>query len=377
MVSARAASLREQGRDIISLGVGEPDFDTPEHVKAAARDAIDAGDTKYTVVSGTTSLREAIVGKLERENSLSYSVDDILVSSGAKQSVYNLVMACLDEGDEAIVPAPYWVSYPDMVRLAGAEPVIIDTGIEDGFKVTPTQLEAAITERTRLLMLNSPSNPTGACYSRAELTALGEVLAAHPGIIIMSDDIYERIYWDAEPFCNIAMACPELKGRTVVVNGVSKSYAMTGWRIGYTAAPPQLTGAMKTVQSQSTTCAPSMSQAAAAVALSGDQSFVDDMVVAFKRRHDFVVERLNRGNGIRCLEAQGAFYAFPDVRGAIAALDGVDDDIALAEYLLEKAEVAVVPGTAFGAPGYIRLSFATGDDTLHRALDRIDSALST
>ena len=375
-VSARSAELKAQGRDIIALGAGEPDFDTPEHIKEAARAAIDAGDTKYTLSDGTPALREAICRKLARQNGLDYEPSQVVVSNGAKHSLINVLLALVGPGDEVIVPAPYWVSYPDMVKLAQGVPVIIRAGIETGFKVTPEQLEAAITPQTRLLMLNSPSNPTGVCYSRADWERLGEVLRRHPRVAIASDDIYELIYWDEEPFSNIVMACPDLYERTVIVNGVSKGYAMTGWRIGYTAASPEITGAMKKIQGQMTSNASSISQAAAVAALDGDHGCVRDMVEVFRQRHDFVVERLNRGNGVRCLEAQGAFYAFPDVRGAIEALDGIDNDIELATHLIEGCGVALVPGTAFGSPGYLRLSYATAMEELEQAMDRLDQALS-
>jgi aspartate aminotransferase len=373
VVSSRAAELRAAGRDIVSLGAGEPDFDTPAHVKEAAKQAIDAGFTKYTVVDGIPELKSAIVAKLKRDNDLEYGPKQILVSCGAKHSIFNALQALLGPGDEALIPAPYWVSYPDMVLLAGATPVIVSAGIETGFKMTPEQLAAAITPKTRLLMMNSPSNPTGVCYGRAELAALGEVLLEHPRITVVSDDIYELISWGEEPVCNIVTACPELYERSIVINGMSKAYAMTGWRIGYAAAPEPVTNAMKKIQGQSTSCPSSISQVAAATALDGDHQCVRDMVKVFKERHDYVVERLNRGNGIRCLPAQGAFYAFPDVRGALEAMDGIDDDVGLAEHLLEEAGVALVPGTAFGAPGYLRLSYATSNENLEKALDRMDS----
>ena len=377
VVGSRAAELRAEGRDIISLGAGEPDFDTPAHVKQAAKAALDAGFTKYTVVDGTPELKDAIIAKFARDNQLEYRRDQILVSCGAKHSIFNAMQALLDPGDEVIVPAPYWVSYPDMAMLCGAVPVFVDAGIESGFKMTPPALEGAITPRTRMLILNSPSNPTGVCYNRDELAALGEVLAARADIVIVSDDIYEHILWADEPFSNILNACPGLRDQTIVVNGVSKAYAMTGWRIGYAAGHPDVIRAMKKIQGQSTSCPASVSQRAAEVALNGDHQCVRDMVKVFRQRHDYVVGRLNRGNGVRCLKAQGAFYAFPDVRGAIEALDGIDDDVALAEYLLEEAGVALVPGSAFGTPGYLRLSYATGHENLEKALDRMDRVFGT
>ena len=373
VVASRAAELRAEGRYIVSLGAGEPDFDTPAHIKEAAKNAIDRGFTKYTVVDGIPELKAAIIAKLKRDSDLEYDAKQILVSCGAKHSIFNAFEALLSPGDEAIIPAPYWVSYPDMVLLCDGKSVIVESGIETGFKITPEQLEAAITPRSRLLMLNSPSNPTGVCYTRADLVALGEVLLRHPRVMVVSDDIYELITWGDAPFCNIVTACPGLYERTVVVNGVSKAYAMTGWRIGYAAGPEVLINAMKKVQGQSTSCAASISQVAAAAALDGDHRCVTDMVKVFKERHDYVVERLNRGNGVRCLPAQGAFYAFPDMRGALDAMPEVKDDVALAERLLVDAGVALVPGSAFGAPGYLRLSFATSTENLSKALDRMDS----
>lgn len=374
-IVALAAELRASGRNIISMGAGEPDFDTPQFIKDAAIAAIEAGETKYTPIDGTAGLKDAIRAKFSRDNGLEYSREQILVSCGGKQSLFNLCIALLGPGDEAIIPAPYWVSYPDMVLLAEAEPVIIDTGIDHDFKITAQQLQDAITDRTRLLFLNSPSNPTGASYSRAELEALGEVLAAHPRVVIASDDIYEPVHWAAEPFTSFATACPGLFERTVTVNGVSKSYAMTGWRIGYAAGPKELISAMKTVQSQSTTNPCSVSQAAAQAALQGDQSCVAEMVAAYRERHDFLVPALNDIDGFECRPGDGAFYAFPRVTGAIRRL-GLADDTAFCEHLINKADVALVPGSAFGAPGYVRFSFACSVDDLQEAVTRIKRALS-
>lgn len=373
-VTAHAKALRDAGQDIIGLGAGEPDFDTPDHIKAAAIAAIQAGDTKYTAVDGTPALKRAIIGKFRRDNQLEYSPEHILVSVGGKQTFFNLVQALLDAGDEVIIPAPYWVSYPDMVLLADGAPVIIEAGIEQRFKVTPAQLEAAITDRTRLFVINSPSNPTGVAYSRAELEALGEVLRRHPQVLIASDDMYEHIVWSEEPFTNIVNACPDLYDRTIVMNGVSKAYSMTGWRIGYAGGPARLIGAMKKVQSQSTSNPASISQAAAQAALEGDQSCVTDMLKAFKQRHDYLVEALNGLPGISCLPGDGTFYAFPDIHDAMRAA-GIEDDVEFAEKLLAEAGVAVVPGSAFGAPGYMRLSFATSLDTLQAAISRISDWL--
>lgn len=375
-VTARAQQLKAQGKDVIGLGAGEPDFDTPEHIKQAAIRAIRDGFTKYTAVEGTPGLRRAVCAKFERENGLKFTPDQVLVSVGGKQSFYNLAQALLEEGDEALIPAPYWVSYPDIVLLAGATPVVVSAGIEQTFKIAPEQLEQAITPKTRLFVINSPSNPTGSVYTRAELAGLGEVLRRHPQVVIATDDMYEHILWMDEPFANILNACPDLADRTMVLNGVSKAYAMTGWRIGYCAGPKPIITAMANIQSQSTSNATSIAQVAAEAALSGDQACIVPMVRAFKERHDYVVDRLNRLRGVRCLASQGAFYAFPDFRQAIAAA-GVKDDVALAEQLLERAGVALVPGSAFGAPGYLRLSFATSMKTLEAALDRLEQFLNT
>ncbi|MGB5605764.1 MAG: pyridoxal phosphate-dependent aminotransferase [Gammaproteobacteria bacterium] len=375
-VTARVAELRAAGKDIIGLGAGEPDFDTPDHIKAAAIAAINAGFTRYTAVDGTPSLKQAIIDTFRRDNGFEYKLDQILVSCGGKQSFYNMAQALLNPGDEVIIPAPYWVSYPDMVRLAEGEPVIIRAGVDTGFKITPDQLQGAINNRTRLFVINSPSNPTGVAYSKAELGALGEVLKMHPHVLIATDDMYEHILWNELPFCNILNACPELYDRTMVLNGVSKAYAMTGWRIGYAGGPAELIKAMKKVQSQSTSNPASISQAAAQAALEGDQSCIQPMLAAFKERHDYLVAALNGIPGINCLPADGTFYCFPHVEAVINRLDGVNDDIEFAEYLLDHAGVALVPGSAFGAPGYVRFSFAIGLDVLKDAIGRITSALS-
>lgn len=374
-VTAKATELKRAGRDVLGLGAGEPDFDTPEHIKAAAVEAIRAGRTKYTGVEGIPELRAAICEKFRRDNQIDYQPDQVLVSCGAKQSIYNLAMALLGPGDEVIIPAPYWVSYPDIVLLADATPVIVSADAAQHFKITPAQLEAAITPRTRLLILNSPSNPTGVAYTRAELEALAEVLRAHPQVMSATDDIYEHIYWGQEPFCSLLTAAPDLHERVVTINGVSKVYAMTGWRIGYAAGPRKLIGAMNKLQGQSTSNPCSISQYASLAALSGDQSCVAEMSVAFRQRHDWLVNALNELPGFSCLPADGAFYAFPDVSGAIAALDSVDDDTGFAEYLLETSGVAVVPGIAFGAPGHVRLSYACSLETLQEAVRRMAAAL--
>jgi len=376
-VTARAAALKAEGKDIIGLGAGEPDFDTPEHIKRAAVDAIKGGFTKYTAVDGTPSLKAAIIAKYKRDNALEYTPNQILVSCGGKQSFYNLCQALLNDGDEVIIPAPYWVSYPDMALLAGGVPVILHAGVDQGFKITPEQLAAAINAKTRLVVINSPSNPTGVIYTKAELLALGEVLRAHPHVLIASDDMYEHIWWADEPFSNIVNACPDLYGRTVVMNGVSKAYSMTGWRIGYCGGPERLIKAMKKVQSQSTSNPTSISQVAAEAALNGDQGCINVMLQAFVARHDYVLERLNRLKGVVALPSQGAFYSFPDMSEAIANFDGVSNDVEFAEYLLVEAGVALVPGSAFGADGCMRLSFATSKDNLTKALDRIEAVLGT
>ena len=375
-ITSKAAELRAQGKDIIGLGAGEPDFDTPDHIKQAAIEAINAGKTKYTPVDGTPGLKKAVIDKFKRENGLDYEAGQILVSSGGKQSFFNMALALLNDGDEAIIPAPYWVSYPDMVKVAGGVPVILETDLDSRFKITPQQLEQAITPKTRLFVINSPSNPSGMAYSKEELAALGEVLKKHPDIVIATDDMYEHILWTGQPFVNIVNACPELYDRTVVMNGVSKAYSMTGWRIGYAGRPQKLIAAMKKVQSQSTSNPASISQAAAEAALSGDQQCVKDMVKAFKERHDYVVDALNKLPGVTCAPGDGTFYAFPDFSGAIADMDGVESCTDLAAQLLETAEVALVPGSAFGAPGCLRLSFAVGMDTLVEAISRIEKALS-
>jgi aspartate aminotransferase len=373
-ITAQAAALKAAGQDIIGLGAGEPDFDTPQHIKQAAIDAINAGFTKYTAVGGTPQLKEAVCRKFARDNGLNYEPRQILVSCGGKHSFFNLAQALLDPGDEVIIPAPYWVSYPDMVQLAEGKPVIVEAGIEAGFKITPAQLEAAITPRTKLVVINSPSNPTGVTYSKAELVALGEVLERHPQVLVATDDIYEHIRWGDEPFNNILSAYPSLVERGIALNGVSKTYSMTGWRIGYAGGPEWLIKAMTNIQSQSTSNPTSIAQVAATAALDGDQGCIGEMVEAFKQRHDYVVGRLNALPGVHCLPSQGAFYSFPDCREAMAGL-GVEDDVAFAEQLISQAGVAVVPGSAFGAQGYLRLSFATSLDNLSKALDRIEAFL--
>jgi aspartate aminotransferase len=374
-MTARAAKLKAEGKDIIGLAAGEPDFDTPVHISDAGVDAIRKGLTRYTAVDGTAELKDAIIGKFKRDNELSYDRTQILVSSGAKQTCFNACAALLDPGDECVIPAPYWVSYPDMVLLADGVPVTVSAGPSQGYKITAAQLAAAITPRTKLFIINSPNNPTGAAYTKAELQALGEVLAKHPQIVIASDEMYEHIYWAAEPFTSFAQANPHLYERTITINGVSKAYAMTGWRIGYCGAPKEIVAAMSTIQGQSTSNASSISQRAATVALNGDQSCVAEMNKAFKARHDFVVAGLNAIPGISCLPGAGTFYAFANVEGAMRSL-ALKDDNEFAEYLLLHAGVAVVPGSGFGAPDHMRISFATSMDMLKDALRRIERVIS-
>ena len=374
-VTALAARLKAEGKDVIGLGAGEPDFDTPAHISAAGVQAINSGFTRYTNVDGVPELKDAIIAKFQRDNGIKYERNQILVSSGAKQTIFNLCMAVLDPGDEVIIPAPYWVSYPDMALLADGVPVTPYAGPEQGYKITPAQLAAAITPRTRLLLINSPSNPTGAAYSATEWRALGAVLLKHPRIVIGTDDMYEKIYWGSEPFTSLLTAVPELYDRTATINGCSKAYAMTGWRIGYCGGPKEIVTAMTTIQGQSTSNAASMSQKAAIAALNGDQGCVATMNRAFKERHDYIVAALNTLPGVACRPASGAFYAFADVSKAMAKL-GLKDDNAFAAYLINTVGVAVVPGSGFGAPGHMRLSYACSLETLQKAIERMRKALS-
>lgn len=375
-ITAKAKALKAEGKAIIGLGAGEPDFDTPEHIKTAAIDAINSGFTKYTAVGGTAELKQAVCDKFKQDNSLTYTPDQVLVSSGGKQSFYNLCQALLNDGDEVIISAPYWVSYPDMVILAGGKPVIINTGIAEGFKTSPQQIKAAITDKTRLVVINSPSNPTGICYTRKDLQAIGDVLKNHPDIIIASDDMYEHIVWSDEAFCTIAEVCPELYDQTITMNGVSKAYSMTGWRIGYAAGPEYLIKAMTKIQAQSTSNPCSISQAATLEALNGDQSCIKTMLKAFKERHDFVVDAVNNIPHMQALASQGAFYTFVNIQTLIEKTDGVNNDVEMSDYILSEAEVALVPGSAFGAPGYIRISFATSMDNLQLAIKRLQKLFS-
>lgn len=370
-----AAKLRDEGKDIISLGAGEPDFDTPIHIKEAAIKAVHDGYTKYTAIDGSADLKDAIQGKFNQDNNVNYSHEEILVSSGAKQTLFNLCMGLLSKGDEAIIPSPYWVSYPDMVRVADAKPVIIETQIENNFKITPHQLQMSINKNTRLLFLNSPSNPTGSCYTQKELIGLAEILIKYPNIIIAADDIYEKIYWGKSEFYSLVTAAPDLKKQIITINGVSKCYAMTGWRIGYAGGPKPIINAMKTIQSQSTSNPCSISQIAAIAALSGDQSCVKNMNVAYKERNNFLSDNLNNISGFECRKGEGAFYAFPKVSDAISN-SGLKNDIELVDLILNKAGVVMVPGTPFGAPGYVRLSFACSMEELKDAIQRLKEVLT-
>lgn len=369
-VAAKAAKMRAEGRDVIGLGTGEPDFDTPEHIKKAAISAIQSGFTKYTPVDGIPELKQAIQAKFKRDNGLDYQLNQILVSVGGKQSIYNLCQALLQEGDEVLIPAPYWVSYPDIVLLAGATPIIISTTPTARYKITPQQLTDAITPKTKLLFINSPSNPSGMAYTFTELQALAEVLKQHPQVLIATDDMYEHILW-SQPFVNILDACPALYSRTIVLNGVSKAYAMTGWRIGYAGGPATLIDAMKTVQSQSTSNPCSIAQKAAVAALNGGEETVHNMVKAFRERHDYVVQRLGAISGIEVIPADGTFYIFPNIQAIIERL-GLTNDLEFSEKLLQDVGVALVPGSAFGNEGCIRLSFATSMKTLQEALNRLE-----
>ncbi len=374
-ITARAAQMRAEGKDIIGLGAGEPDFDTPEHIKAAGIKAIESGHTKYTAVGGTASLKAAIIAKFKNDNGFDYQANQILVSSGGKQSFFNLAQALLNTGDEVIIPAPYWVSYPDMVLLADGVPVIVEATQAQEFKISAEQLEAAITDKTRLFVINSPSNPTGSAYSLEELKAIAEVLKKYPNIIIATDDMYEHILWKKDSFVNILNAAPELYDRIMVLNGVSKAYSMTGWRIGYAAGNADLIKAMTKIQSQSTSNPCSISQAAAEEALVGDQSCIDTMMVEFKKRHDAVVTELNTIEGVDCLTTNGTFYVFPNIEGLMTRLEGVNNDLDFAEYMIEKAGVAIVPGSAFGCEGHMRISIATSMENLETALARIKAAV--
>lgn len=374
-VAARAEELQAEGKDIVNLSIGEPDFDTPEHIKNAAIQAIHAGYTKYTAVDGIKKLKQAVIDKFAKENQLKYEANQILISDGAKHSIYNVLSAVVNPGDEVIIPAPYWVSYPDMVKLCDGEPVIVNTDFEHQFKMQPKQLAAAITDRTVLVLLNSPSNPTGMAYTESELKALGEVLLKFPNVLVATDDIYERNIWNHTPFKNILNACPALYDRCIVINGVSKTYAMTGWRIGYAAGPAKIIGAMKKAQSQSTSNAASISQYAALAALEGDQSCVTMMTKAYKERHDYLVGELKKMPGVVCMPSDGTFYTFPSIAGLLNKKPGITNDLEFSEYLLNEAGIAVVPGSAFGAPGHIRMCYTTSMSNIVKAVERMSKAI--
>jgi len=371
-VSQKARELKAAGKDVIGLGAGEPDFDTPDNIKEAAIKAIKDGDTKYTAVDGTPALKRAIVDKFKRENNLNYFTDQITVGTGGKQVLYNAFMATLNKGDEVLIPAPFWVSYPDMVLLAGGNPKIVKCNENDGFKLTPKNLKKAITKKTKWLILNSPSNPTGVAYTKEEIEALSEVLIKNKNVHILSDDIYEHITYDNFNFFTIAQVS-KLKNRTLTMNGVSKSYAMTGWRIGYAAGPKEIIKAISKIQSQSTSNPSSISQAAAVEALNGTQDFIKERANAFKERRDFVVNSLNNIKGISCLKPSGAFYVFPSCKKLLGKKTKLKTDKDFVEKLLEEALVAVVQGSAFGLDGYFRISYATSMDNLKKALERIKS----
>ncbi|MHA6721480.1 pyridoxal phosphate-dependent aminotransferase [Sphingomonas sp. RS2018] len=377
-MTSRVLDLKRQGIDVIGLGAGEPDFDTPDFVKDAAIEAIRAGKTKYTNVDGTIELKQAIVAKFARDNGLTYTTDQVSVNVGGKHTLFNAIVATVDAGDEVIVPAPYWVSYPDVVQFAGGTPVFVEAGVEQGYKLRPEQLEAAITPRTKWVILNSPSNPTGAAYSEAELRALGEVLERHPHVWIMADDMYEHIVYDGFAFRTIAQVCPNLYERTLTVNGCSKAYSMTGWRIGFAAGAPWLIKAMAKLQSQSTSNPCSIAQAAATAALTGDQSFLKDRAAAFQTRRDLVVRMLNEAEGISCPLPEGAFYVYPDVSGTIGKTTPggkrIETDEDLITYFLDDARVAAVHGGAFGLSPAMRISYATSEDILTEACRRIQEA---
>ena len=373
-ISAKAMDLRSQGIDIISLSAGEPDFDTPEHIKEAAINAINNGKTKYTQVDGTPELKDAIIEKFKRDSNLVYERENIIVSTGAKQTLYNLFQSILDPGDEVIVISPYWVSYPDMVLLADAKPVFLETHLKDNFKINAEDLDRRITERTKLIILNSPSNPTGTTYTREQYQILGDVLINYPNILIATDDMYEHIYWGDEPISSFAEVCPDLFDRTITINGVSKAYAMTGWRIGYCGASAELVKGMKKVQGQSTSNPSSISQAATIAALNGPSEEIEKMTSEYKKRHDYMCEALNQIDGFKTAPGTGAFYLLPEVH-QILERKGFSDDVEFSSFLIEKANVAVIPGSAFGANGFIRVSYATSMELLEESISRIRNSL--
>jgi len=374
-ISSKAMEMRSAGINVISMSAGEPDFDTPQHIKDAAKAAMNNGMTKYTQVDGVPDLKEAIIKKFRNDNELSYKPENILVSTGAKQTLYNLFQAILGDGDEVIIISPYWVSYPDMVLLADAKPVFVDTVQENNFSLDLNAFSNAINEKTKLVIINSPSNPTGITFTRSDYESIGAILENYPNAYVATDDMYEYIYWGEEPFVSFAQACPALFDRTITINGVSKSYAMTGWRIGYCGGPSNVIGAMKKVQSQSTSNPSSISQAATIAALNGSKDEIYTMVEQYKIRHDYLCSALNAIEGFKTSPGTGAFYLFPDVKNVIEK-KGFSDDVELSEYLIESANVAVVPGSAFGSKGYIRLSYATSLDNIKEAVERISKSLS-
>ena len=373
-ISAKAMELRANGIDVISLSAGEPDFDTPEHIKQAAIEAINKGQTKYTQVDGTPELKDAIINKFSRDNNLHYQRENIIASTGAKQTLYNLFQSVLEADDEVVIISPYWVSYPDMVLLADANPVIVKTHQEDNFEIDMDSFRAALTDKTKLLILNSPSNPTGLTYTKAQYESMGKILSDYPNILIATDDMYEHIYWGNEPFASFAEVCPNLFDRTITINGVSKAYAMTGWRIGYCGAPKSIVKAMKKVQGQSTSNPSSISQVAAIAALNGPHDAVNMMVGEYKKRHDYLCDALNKINGFNTSPGTGAFYLFPDVSSVIES-KGFADDIEFSSFLIDQANVAVIPGSAFGAEGCIRISYATSMELLKESIARIKSSI--
>ena len=375
-VTQKAKELKALGKDIIGLGAGEPDFDTPDNIKQAAIKAIKDGDTKYTAVDGTPLLKKAIIKKFKRENNLDYQIDQITVGTGGKQVIYNAMMATLNEGDEVIIPAPYWVSYPDIVLLAGGTPIILECNEKQGFKVNSSALEKSITKKTKWIILNSPSNPTGVCYSEKDIKEIGKILEKHPHVFILSDDIYEHVIYGNFKFFTIAQI-DSLKDRVLTMNGVSKAYSMTGWRIGYAAGPKDIIKAIAKIQSQSTTNPSSISQAAAVEALNGVQNFIKDRAKSFQARRDFVVKALNEIKGIECLNPDGAFYVFPSCKGLIGKKDikgkEIKQDTDFVQSLLENNGIAVVQGSAFGLEGFFRISYATSMENLKKALEKISS----
>lgn len=377
-ITAKANELKAKGIDVVGFGAGEPDFDTPDHIKNAAKAALDKGQTKYTPVGGTKELKEAICAKFKRDYNLEFTPGEVLVSVGGKHSLFNIFMALIEEGDEVIIPAPYWVSYPEMVAFCGGTPICVDTQESNGFCMTPAELEKAVTPRTKIFVLNSPSNPTGGMYTEDQIRALAKVLEKHPDIWVVSDDIYEKLIYDGMKFFSIATISPEWRERTVICNGMSKAYSMTGWRIGFTAAPKALTAAMDTIQGQSTSNPTSIAQAASVAALNGDHSFLTAWVAEFDKRRQYIVGRLNSIPGISCFTPKGAFYAFPNVKGLIGRKTPggkvISNSIDLAGYLIEEHKVAVVPGGPFGAEGFMRLSYATSMEQIQKGLDRIEAA---